>query len=245
VITHVCPACERNCRRSNYRYNARLLVGCDFLLSDHSGQRESCAIVTARSSSIETCLLAQSQVSRYRTRRREGDVGVGQGTEPRERGEKNGLYKDHLSRKRVTKIASSDTSELWHADMASQLGRSRQLTVGDNRAVLGGRSRRGAGERHATAISTPSIHKHQHSRYRNHGRTTVAPLPGDARHGHGMSSASPRLCAANRARYGALSPPAAELLPAAQSWALAGGNAVIGMLCAAIYRVEVRILMEI
>jgi hypothetical protein len=38
--------------------------------------------------------------------------------------------------------------------MASQLGRSRQLTVGDNKAVLGGRSRRGAGERHATAPSS-------------------------------------------------------------------------------------------
>jgi hypothetical protein len=117
--------------------------------------------------------------------------------------------------------------------MASQLGRSRQLTVGDNRAVLGGRSRRGAGERHATAIRT-----HLSTNTNTHD-------PGDARHGHGMLSASPRLCAANRARYGALSPPAAELLPAAQSWALAGGNAVIGTLCAAIYRVKVRMLMEI
>jgi hypothetical protein len=52
-MTNICPACQRNCRRSDDRYDARLLVGCDLLVGDHDGQRTGGTIVMARSSSGE------------------------------------------------------------------------------------------------------------------------------------------------------------------------------------------------
>lgn len=65
-------------------------------------------------------------------------------------------------------------------------------------------------------------------RRRNHGRIIVATLYGLARHGHGMYILLLAMRHANKDRYGVLPPPAAEPLPAVQSWAAVVGNAVTG-----------------
>jgi hypothetical protein len=49
TATYICSACKCNCRRSNHGNYARLLVGRDFLVSDHGGQEEFDAIVTVQS----------------------------------------------------------------------------------------------------------------------------------------------------------------------------------------------------
>jgi hypothetical protein len=38
MVTYICPASQRNSCRGNHGYNARLLVGGDFLLGDHGGR---------------------------------------------------------------------------------------------------------------------------------------------------------------------------------------------------------------
>lgn len=85
------------------------------------------------------------------------------------------------------------------------------------------------GERHASSTSCLCVSPQTHPRHRNHGRLTVASVHGPARHGHRTLAPSTRPRAANRTRYGALPPPAAELPPAALCWALAEGNAVTGV----------------
>lgn len=52
-MTNICPARKRDCRGSNNGNDARFLVGRDFLLGDHGGQRSDGAIVIAQSSSGE------------------------------------------------------------------------------------------------------------------------------------------------------------------------------------------------
>jgi hypothetical protein len=50
-VTYIRPASERNCCCSNDRYDTRLFVSGDFLLSDHGGHKRYCVIAIARSSS--------------------------------------------------------------------------------------------------------------------------------------------------------------------------------------------------
>ena len=63
-----------------------------------------------------------------------------------------------------------------------------------------------------------------------HGRITIRPFHGHARYGHSTLTWLPRHCAANKARFGALPPPAVEPRRVAPSSVLVEENAETGRL---------------